>query len=142
SYEHGFAKKHYGHKLLRIVEFQSVFRLSSLKFKIQAIPNVFALRKSYELSFVKKCNGYKLYTKLCFNRFFVYRLSRKFTILAIPNVLAQGKSYKHSFTKKCYGHKLCAKLSFNRFFIYHLENSKFRSFPMYLHIRSRMCLVS
>ncbi|RRT67234.1 hypothetical protein B296_00038118 [Ensete ventricosum] len=39
---------------LRKVEFQSVFCLSSRKFKIQAIPNVFALRKSYELSFTKK----------------------------------------------------------------------------------------
>ncbi|RRT58956.1 hypothetical protein B296_00007796 [Ensete ventricosum] len=35
----------------KIKEFQSVFHLPSRKFKIQAIPNVFAHRKSYELSF-------------------------------------------------------------------------------------------
>ncbi|RWV78106.1 hypothetical protein GW17_00060981 [Ensete ventricosum] len=60
------------------VEFQLVFRLSSRKFKIQAIPNVFALRKSYELSFVKKYDGNKLCTKsqakLSFDRFFEHRL--------------------------------------------------------------------
>ncbi|RWW40279.1 hypothetical protein BHE74_00054322, partial [Ensete ventricosum] len=55
-----------------------VFCLSSRKFKIQAIPNVFAHRKSYELSFAKKCDGYKLCTKSramsSFDRFFMHRL--------------------------------------------------------------------
>ncbi|RRT71521.1 hypothetical protein B296_00017898 [Ensete ventricosum] len=66
--------------------------------------------------------------------------SRKFTILAIHNVLAHGKSYEHSLAKKCYGHKLCAKSSFNRFFVYRLENSKVKSFLMYLHIGSRVSI--
>ncbi|RRT65168.1 hypothetical protein B296_00027786 [Ensete ventricosum] len=39
------------------------FRISSQKFKIQAIPNVFALSKSYELSFAKQHYGYKLCAK-------------------------------------------------------------------------------
>ncbi|RWW56984.1 hypothetical protein BHE74_00036258, partial [Ensete ventricosum] len=60
------------------VEFQSIFRLSSRKFKIQAIPNVFAHRKSYELSFMKKRDDYKHYVKSraksSFNQFFVHRL--------------------------------------------------------------------
>ncbi|RZR82670.1 hypothetical protein BHM03_00009137 [Ensete ventricosum] len=60
------------------IQFQSVFCLSSQKFKIQAIPNVFVLRKSYELSFVKECDGYKLCAKSraksSFDRFFVHRL--------------------------------------------------------------------
>ncbi|RRT65169.1 hypothetical protein B296_00027792, partial [Ensete ventricosum] len=60
------------------VKFQSVFHLSSRKFKIHAIHNVFALRKSYELSFMKQRDGYKLCTKShaksSFDRFFVHRL--------------------------------------------------------------------
>ncbi|RRT45662.1 hypothetical protein B296_00053440, partial [Ensete ventricosum] len=59
-------------------EFQSIFHLSSRKFKIQAIPNVFALRKSYELSFVKKHDGYKLCAqsraKSSFDWFFLLHL--------------------------------------------------------------------
>ncbi|RRT63974.1 hypothetical protein B296_00035459, partial [Ensete ventricosum] len=59
-------------------EFQSIFRLSSRKFKIQAIPNIFAHRKSYELSFVKKCDDYKFGAKSPaksnFNRFFILHL--------------------------------------------------------------------
>ncbi|RWV97773.1 hypothetical protein GW17_00039418 [Ensete ventricosum] len=55
-----------------------IFRLSSQKFKIPAIPNVFALRKSYELSFVIKHNDYKLCAKSSakssFDQFFVLRL--------------------------------------------------------------------
>ncbi|RZR91988.1 hypothetical protein BHM03_00020217, partial [Ensete ventricosum] len=45
------------------VEFQSVFRLPSQKFKILAIPDVLAHRKSYEHGFMKKHNGHKLCTK-------------------------------------------------------------------------------
>ncbi|RWW69704.1 hypothetical protein BHE74_00022668, partial [Ensete ventricosum] len=59
-------------------KFQLVFHLSSQKFKIQAIPNVFALRKSYELSFAKKRDGYilcaKLRAKSIFDQFFVLNL--------------------------------------------------------------------
>ncbi|RWW76981.1 hypothetical protein BHE74_00014876 [Ensete ventricosum] len=60
------------------IEFQPVFRLLSRKFKIQAIPNLFAIRKSYELNFGKKYDGYKLCAKWCtkssFDRFFGHRL--------------------------------------------------------------------
>ncbi|RWV79204.1 hypothetical protein GW17_00059706, partial [Ensete ventricosum] len=56
------------------VEFQSVFRLSSQKIKIQVIPNVFAHRKSYELSFMKKRDGYKSCAKSRFDRFFMHHL--------------------------------------------------------------------
>ncbi|RWW66994.1 hypothetical protein BHE74_00025590 [Ensete ventricosum] len=143
------------------IEFQSVFHLSSRKFKIQAIPNLFAFRKSYELSFMKKRNGYKLCTQSSFNQFFVYRLSRKFIILAIPNVLAHGrkfkilafpnvlaqrKLYELGFTKKRNGHKLCAKshakLSFDRFFMHYLGNSKYWLFPTYYAMGSRTSIVS
>ncbi|RWW67516.1 hypothetical protein BHE74_00025033, partial [Ensete ventricosum] len=60
------------------VKFQSVFCLSSRKFKIQAIPNILALRKLYKFSIVKKCDGYKLCAKSraksSFDRFFMHRL--------------------------------------------------------------------
>ncbi|RZS24281.1 hypothetical protein BHM03_00057332, partial [Ensete ventricosum] len=99
------------------VEFRSVFRAQSQKFKILAIPNVLAHRKSYEYGFTKKHDGHKICTKLraksSFNRFFMHHLkfkiltipnilapSRKFKILAIPNILAHEKSYEHGFTKK------------------------------------------
>ncbi|RWW37239.1 hypothetical protein BHE74_00057681, partial [Ensete ventricosum] len=60
SYEHSFTKKCDGHKLCAKVEFRSVFRASSQKFKILAIPNVLAHRKSYEHGLVKKRDGHKL----------------------------------------------------------------------------------
>ncbi|RRT65165.1 hypothetical protein B296_00027789 [Ensete ventricosum] len=47
-------------KTLHKVEFRSVFRVLSQKFKIQAIPNVFSLWKSYEHGFTKKCYGHQL----------------------------------------------------------------------------------
>ncbi|RWW67513.1 hypothetical protein BHE74_00025040, partial [Ensete ventricosum] len=53
-------------------EFRSIFRAPSRKFKILAIPNVFSHGKSYEHSFVKKHNGYKLYKMSSFNWFFVH----------------------------------------------------------------------
>ncbi|RRT67231.1 hypothetical protein B296_00038121, partial [Ensete ventricosum] len=60
------------------VEFESVSRLSSQKFKIQAIPNVFALRKSYEHGFTKKHDSHKLCAmsraESTFDRFFVQYL--------------------------------------------------------------------
>ncbi|RWW50799.1 hypothetical protein BHE74_00042901, partial [Ensete ventricosum] len=78
SYEHGFIKKHSVHKLCAKVEFRSVFRLPSQKFKILAIPDVLAHRKSYEHGFMKKHNGHKLCTKLrtesSFDRIFVHHL--------------------------------------------------------------------
>ncbi|RRT58958.1 hypothetical protein B296_00007801 [Ensete ventricosum] len=94
-------------------------------------PTYFALRKSYDLSFTKKCDGYKFCTKShaksSFDRFFVHHL--KFTTLAIPNVLAHGKSYEHGFMKKHGGHKLCVKScaesSFDRFFVHRLRNLKY-----------------
>ncbi|RWV83439.1 hypothetical protein GW17_00054946, partial [Ensete ventricosum] len=46
------------------------------------------------------------------------------------------------FRKKCDSHKLYAKSSFNQFFVYRLGNSKFKLFPTYLPIGSRMSLVS
>ncbi|RZS27381.1 hypothetical protein BHM03_00060837 [Ensete ventricosum] len=56
SNEHGFMKKHDGHKLCTVtheVEFQSVFHAPSRKFKILAIPNVLAHGKSYDHGFAK-----------------------------------------------------------------------------------------
>ncbi|RWW24535.1 hypothetical protein BHE74_00051529 [Ensete ventricosum] len=49
---------------MREVEFRSVFRAPSKKFKILAIPNVLAHGKSYEHGLMKKCDGYKVCTKL------------------------------------------------------------------------------
>ncbi|RRT57159.1 hypothetical protein B296_00005288 [Ensete ventricosum] len=43
------------------VEFRSIFRAPSRKFKILAIPDVFANRKSYEHGFAKKLDGHILY---------------------------------------------------------------------------------
>ncbi|RRT36048.1 hypothetical protein B296_00050024, partial [Ensete ventricosum] len=60
------------------VEFRSIFRAPSQKFKILAIPNVLAHGKSYEHGLMKKRDGHKLYAKSCsewsFDRFFVHRL--------------------------------------------------------------------
>ncbi|RWW61655.1 hypothetical protein BHE74_00031283 [Ensete ventricosum] len=84
---------------LRKVEFRSVFRAPSQKFKILAIPNVLAHGKSYEHGFAKKRDSHKLCAKSSFNQFFVYRL-KKFKMMAIPNVLTLWKSYEHSFGKK------------------------------------------
>ncbi|RZS27374.1 hypothetical protein BHM03_00060830 [Ensete ventricosum] len=46
------------------VEFRSVFRATSQKFKILAIPDILAHGKSYEHDFAKKLNGHIL----CANR--------------------------------------------------------------------------
>ncbi|RRT31516.1 hypothetical protein B296_00057850, partial [Ensete ventricosum] len=56
------------------VEFRSVFRAPSRKFKIPANPNVLTPGKSYEHGFMKKCDGHKLCTESSFDRFFVHRL--------------------------------------------------------------------
>ncbi|RRT32128.1 hypothetical protein B296_00037070, partial [Ensete ventricosum] len=45
------------------VEFRSIFRSPSRKFKILFIPDVLAYGKSYENGFMKKCDGHKLCTK-------------------------------------------------------------------------------
>ncbi|RRT37791.1 hypothetical protein B296_00024568 [Ensete ventricosum] len=45
------------------VEFRSIFRAPSRKFKIQAIPDVLAHGKSYEHSFMKKHDDHKLCAK-------------------------------------------------------------------------------
>ncbi|RZS24661.1 hypothetical protein BHM03_00057757, partial [Ensete ventricosum] len=78
SYEHGLTKKRDGHKLCAEVEFRSVFRAPSQKFKILVFPNLFAHGKSYKHAFVKKYDGHKLCAKsrakLSFDLFFVHRL--------------------------------------------------------------------
>ncbi|RWV77831.1 hypothetical protein BHE74_00059831, partial [Ensete ventricosum] len=60
------------------VEFRSIFRAPSRKFKILAIPDVLALGKSCEYGFTKKHDGHKLCTKSraesSFDRFFVHLL--------------------------------------------------------------------
>ncbi|RWW37471.1 hypothetical protein BHE74_00057401, partial [Ensete ventricosum] len=73
------------------VEFRSVFRAPSRKFKILAIHDVLA-------------QGIVAIRS-------VFRApSRKFKILVFPVLLAHGKSYKHAFAKKYDGHKLCMTL--------------------------------
>ncbi|RRT71183.1 hypothetical protein B296_00033875, partial [Ensete ventricosum] len=84
------------------VEFRSIFYAPSRKFKILAIPNVLAHRKSYEHGFMKKHDNHTICTKSrvksSFDRFFVH-LVRNSKIQAIPNVLAYRKSYEHGFVK-------------------------------------------
>ncbi|RRT56181.1 hypothetical protein B296_00014247, partial [Ensete ventricosum] len=53
------------------VEAQLVLYASSQKFKILTIPNVLGHGKSYEHSFMKKYDGYKLCMKLRFDRVFM-----------------------------------------------------------------------
>ncbi|RRT81771.1 hypothetical protein B296_00012068, partial [Ensete ventricosum] len=105
-----FREKRRLSKTLSEVEFRSVFRASSQKFKILAIPDVLAHGKSYEHGFMRKQNGHKHYAKsrrVEFRSIF-HAPSKKFKILAIPDVLAYGKSYEHGFTKKLNDHKLCS----------------------------------
>ncbi|RZS12647.1 hypothetical protein BHM03_00044128 [Ensete ventricosum] len=68
---------------MREVEFRSVFRALSQKFKILAIPDVLAHGKSYEQGFMKKHDGHKLcamsLAKSSFDRFFVHRLEMQNT---------------------------------------------------------------
>ncbi|RRT38223.1 hypothetical protein B296_00034675, partial [Ensete ventricosum] len=65
-------------KVVREVEFRSIFCALSQKFKILSIPNELAHGKSYEYGFTKKYDGHKLcaksLTKLSFDRFFVHCL--------------------------------------------------------------------
>ncbi|RRT39296.1 hypothetical protein B296_00050986 [Ensete ventricosum] len=103
SYEHGFTKKHNGLRdVARGVEFPSVFRASSQKFKILAIPDALVHGKSYEHGFTKKHNSHILCAKsrrVEFRSIF-HAPSHKFKILTIPDELAHGKLYEHGFTKK------------------------------------------
>ncbi|RRT33449.1 hypothetical protein B296_00048979, partial [Ensete ventricosum] len=69
-----FRKKTRQSKTLRRVEFRSVLRALSRKFKILAIPDVLAHGKSYEHGFTKKREGHKLYAESSFDRFFVHHL--------------------------------------------------------------------
>ncbi|RZS21598.1 hypothetical protein BHM03_00054252, partial [Ensete ventricosum] len=60
------------------VEFRSILRAASQKFKILAIPDVLAHRKSYEHGFAKKHYGrkhcLKSRAKSGFDQFFMHRL--------------------------------------------------------------------
>ncbi|RZS19288.1 hypothetical protein BHM03_00051662, partial [Ensete ventricosum] len=60
------------------VEFRSVFRAPSRKFKILVIPDVLTHGKSYEHGFMKKHDGHKLCVKSradsSFDRFIVHHL--------------------------------------------------------------------
>ncbi|RRT31183.1 hypothetical protein B296_00057741, partial [Ensete ventricosum] len=54
------------------VEFRSVFRAPSRKFKILAIHDVLPQGKSCEHGFMKKHDGHKLCAESSFDRFFVH----------------------------------------------------------------------
>ncbi|RWV78164.1 hypothetical protein GW17_00060910 [Ensete ventricosum] len=56
------------------VEFLSIFRAPSLKFKILDIHDVLVHGKSYEHGFTKKRDGHKLCAESSFDRFFVHHL--------------------------------------------------------------------
>ncbi|RWW42827.1 hypothetical protein BHE74_00051583 [Ensete ventricosum] len=56
------------------VEFRSIFRAPSRKFKILAIPDVLAYWKSYVHDFMKKRYGHKFCAKSRYDRFYVHRL--------------------------------------------------------------------
>ncbi|URD88014.1 hypothetical protein MUK42_32607, partial [Musa troglodytarum] len=51
-----------------------VFCILSRKFKILTIPNLFSLRKLYNLGFAKKTYGHNFCTKSMFDRFFLHHL--------------------------------------------------------------------
>ncbi|RWW55281.1 hypothetical protein BHE74_00038089 [Ensete ventricosum] len=60
------------YRITRRVEFRSIFRAPSQKFKILAIPNVLALGKSYKHGITKKRDGHKLCAKSCAESSFDY----------------------------------------------------------------------
>ncbi|RWW38513.1 hypothetical protein BHE74_00056246 [Ensete ventricosum] len=66
------------HEVMCRVEFRSIFRAPSRKFKLLAIPDVLAYWKSYMHGFMKKCYGHKFCAKSrsawSFDRFFLHRL--------------------------------------------------------------------
>ncbi|RZS19809.1 hypothetical protein BHM03_00052249 [Ensete ventricosum] len=85
------------------VEFRSIFRAPSRKFKILAIPDVLAHGKSYEHGFAKKYDGHKLCAKTRAEVEFrsLFRVpSQKFKILAIPDVLVQESSFDRFFVHR------------------------------------------
>ncbi|RRT31229.1 hypothetical protein B296_00056043 [Ensete ventricosum] len=65
-------------KTLRRVQFRSIFRAPSQKFKILVIPILLNHGKSYKHGFMKKYDGHKLCAKSLaessFDWFFVHRL--------------------------------------------------------------------
>ncbi|RRT39401.1 hypothetical protein B296_00034768, partial [Ensete ventricosum] len=83
SYEHGFTKKHDGHKLCTKSRAKSSFdrffmhRLENLKYYL-FIPMLLAHGKSYKHGFKKKCDDHQLcvksHAKSSFDRFLVHRL--------------------------------------------------------------------
>ncbi|RWW72257.1 hypothetical protein BHE74_00019944 [Ensete ventricosum] len=96
------------------VEFRSVFRAPSRKFKILANPNI--------LAHVALGGEF---------RSIFYAPSRKFKILVIPDVWlwevvqhAHGMSYEHDLMKKRDVHKLFAKVEFRS--IFHAPSQKFK----------------
>ncbi|RZS28589.1 hypothetical protein BHM03_00062203 [Ensete ventricosum] len=78
SYEHDFGKKYVLAHGKRRVEFRSIFRVRSKKFKIMALLDVLALGKPYENGFAKKCDGQKhcakSHAESSFDRFFMHHL--------------------------------------------------------------------
>ncbi|RZS09688.1 hypothetical protein BHM03_00040789 [Ensete ventricosum] len=64
-------------EVARVVEFRSIFRAPSQKFKLLAIPDVLAHEKSYKHGFVNKCDGNKLcmksHAESSFDRVFLHR---------------------------------------------------------------------
>ncbi|RWW13485.1 hypothetical protein GW17_00022788 [Ensete ventricosum] len=115
-------RKHKPKQSRALTQIHLVFHALSRNFKIQAIPNVLALGKSYENGFMKKFTR-KVKRKVKFR--LVFRApSQNFEILAILNKLVHGKSYEHGFARKHNGYKHYAKLSFNRIFTHRLEISK------------------
>ncbi|RWW31135.1 hypothetical protein GW17_00004250, partial [Ensete ventricosum] len=61
SYEHSFSLKTVTVINFVQINFRSIFRALSQKFKILAIPDVLGRRKSYDHGFMKKRDGHKLY---------------------------------------------------------------------------------
>ncbi|RZS11741.1 hypothetical protein BHM03_00043104 [Ensete ventricosum] len=102
-------------KVTREVEFRSIFRTPSPKFKILAIHNVLAHGKSYKHGFMKKRDGHKVCTKSrvksSFDQFFVQGL-RNSKYWPFPTT--------DGFMKKSDGHNVCTKSSFDQFFVQRL----------------------
>ncbi|RRT39607.1 hypothetical protein B296_00034425 [Ensete ventricosum] len=117
SYEHGFAKKHDGHKLCTKSHAESSFN----RFFVHRLGN----SKYWPIRTNVLAHG-KVEFRSVFHAPF-----RIFKILAIPDVLVHGKSYDHGFAKELHGHNLCTESSFDRFFMHRLVNSKYWSFPSY-----------
>ncbi|RRT80821.1 hypothetical protein B296_00007407 [Ensete ventricosum] len=72
-YAHGNSYEH----VTRKIEFRSIFRAPSRKFKILVIPNLLAHVKSYKHDFAKTCDGQKVTREVEFRSVF-RALSRKY----------------------------------------------------------------